>query len=132
MGTSSNLIPPIGAFLRKSSLDELPQLFNIFRGDMTFVGPRPALPSQVVRYTERQRGRLTVPQGITGLAQLRYRNDAPWSVRIESDLEYVSSLGFLEDLKILIATPLKVLKGTGVRTDQTAVDVDDLGEREGG
>lgn len=127
MKADIDLIPPFGAFLRRTSLDELPQLFNILRGDMAFIGPRPALPSQVTRYTKEQQGRLSVPQGITGLAQLRYRNDAPWSVRIESDLEYVAKIGPITDLKILFATPPKVLKGTGVRADQTAADVDDLG-----
>lgn len=126
MRADMNLVPPLGAFLRKTSLDELPQLLNIFRGDMSFVGPRPALPSQVARYTDRQTERLKVPQGVTGLAQLQYRNDAPWSKRIESDLEYVDSIGPLTDLKILFATPSKVLRGSGVRMDQTAADVDDL------
>lgn len=121
-----NLVPPLGAFLRKASLDELPQLFNIFTGDMSFVGPRPALPSQVDRYTAEQKRRLSVPQGITGLAQLRFRNNATWSKRIKSDLEYVDSLGPLIDLKLLFATPFKVIWGSGVRIDQKAEDVDDL------
>lgn len=122
-----NLVPPLGAFLRKMSLDELPQLFNILKGDMAFVGPRPALPSQVSRYSEIQKGRLSVPQGVTGIAQLRYRNNAPWSLRIDSDLEYVATVSPLTDLRILASTPHKVLKGTGVRMDQTAAEVDDLG-----
>jgi lipopolysaccharide/colanic/teichoic acid biosynthesis glycosyltransferase len=126
MAPELNLIPPFGSFLRKSSLDEIPQLVNIFKGDMSFVGPRPALPSQVARYSEEQRGRLQVPQGITGLAQIRYRNNAPWSLRIKSDLEYVSSIGPILDLRILAATPGKVLRANGVRTDQTIEDVDDL------
>lgn len=121
------LVPPLGGILRKTSLDELPQLVNILKGDMSFVGPRPAIPSQVERYTPEQTKRLTVPQGVTGLAQLRYRNDAPWSVRIESDLEYVDSIGPLTDLRILFNTPIKVLRGTGVRMDQTSDQVDDLG-----
>lgn len=126
MPSHLNLVPPLGSFLRKSSLDELPQLLNILRGDMSFVGPRPALPDQVKRYTAEQRGRLAVPQGITGLAQVRYRNEAPWSVRIESDLEYVQNLGFRRDLLILIATVGRVLRGSGIRADQTAQEVDDL------
>ncbi|MDO5452110.1 MAG: sugar transferase [Candidatus Saccharibacteria bacterium] len=121
------LVPPLGALLRKVSLDEIPQLLNILKGDMSFVGPRPALPTQVERYTEEQMRRLAVPQGITGLAQLRYRNNAPWSVRIESDLEYVDSISPRMDLQILAATPLKVLRSSGVRMDQTAEEVDDLG-----
>lgn len=123
-----NLVPPIGALLRKTSIDELPQLVNILKGDMSFVGPRPAIPTQVERYTEEQKMRLSVPQGVTGLAQLRYRNNAPWSVRIESDLEYVRKLGPLMDLRILLLTPSKVIRGTGVRMDQTPEQVDDLGK----
>ena len=123
-----NLVPPIGALLRKTSIDELPQLVNILKGDMSFVGPRPAIPTQVERYTEEQKMRLSVPQGVTGLAQLRYRNNAPWSVRIESDLEYVRKLGPLMDLRILLLTPSKVIRGTGVRMDQSPEQVDDLGK----
>lgn len=126
MAPDLTLIPPLGAFLRASSLDELPQLLNILKGDMSFVGPRPALPSQVARYTFAQRGRLNVPQGITGLAQVRYRNEAPWSVRIEADLEYVRSVSLVSDVRILVGTVGKVLSGSGVRSDQTAADVDDL------
>lgn len=122
-----HLIPPLGVRLRASSLDELPQLFNILRGDMTFIGPRPAMPDQVARYTARQRQRLLVPQGITGLAQVRYRNNAPWSVRIETDIEYLHALGPVEDLKIIAATVRSVLTHADVRTDQTAHEVDDLG-----
>lgn len=126
MAPELNLVPPLGAFLRASSLDELPQLLNILKGDMSFVGPRPALPSQVTRYTPAQRGRLNVPQGITGLAQVRYRNEAPWSIRIEADLEYVRSVGPVTDVRILFGTVGKVFRGSGVRSDQIAADVDDL------
>lgn len=124
-----NLIPPLGAFLRKSSLDELPQLANIVRGDIAIVGPRPALPSQFERYTPRQAERVCVPQGLTGLAQVRHRNNAPWSVRIEADLEYIERLGPIIDLKILAMTVARVLRASGVRADQTAAEVDDLGPR---
>jgi lipopolysaccharide/colanic/teichoic acid biosynthesis glycosyltransferase len=122
-----NLITPLGSFLRRSSLDELPQLLNVLRGEMAFVGPRPALPHQVARYTERQRGRLSVPQGITGLAQVRYRNDAPWSRRIEADLEYVERLGPRTDLEILRLTLRSVIRRQGIRSAQTIDEVDDLG-----
>lgn len=124
-----DLIPRLGGFLRTSSLDELPQLFNILTGDMAFVGPRPALPDQYVRYTARQRQRVDVPQGLTGLAQVRYRNNAPWSVRIEADLEYIANIGPVVDLRILAMTLWRVIHGVGVRTDQTATEVDDLGGR---
>src|SRR5690606_20726501 len=104
MPDALNLIPPLGAFLRRSSLDELPQLWNILKGDIAIVGPRPALVSHFSRYTPRQRRRVEVPQGLTGLAQVRYRNDAPWSVRIESDLEYIDRLGPLLDLELILRT----------------------------
>lgn len=126
MAAELDLIPPLGRLLRKSSLDELPQLVNILKGDMSFVGPRPALPSQVSRYTSAQRMRLIVPQGVTGLAQVRYRNEAPWSVRITADLEYIREFGAATDLRILLATIVRVLRGSGVRSDQTASEVDDL------
>lgn len=122
-----NLIPPVGSFLRRTSLDELPQLVNILRGDISIVGPRPALPSQFERYTPRQAERVSVPQGLTGLAQIRHRNEAPWSVRIETDLEYVATLDAREDLRIILLTLKRVWRGSGVRTDQTPADVDDLG-----
>lgn len=126
MPTELNLIPPLGAFLRRTSLDELPQLFNILKGDIAIVGPRPALPSQYARYTTRQTGRVRVPQGLTGLAQVLHRNEAPWSVRIETDLRYIDAIGFTTDLRILGATVTRVFRGTGIRTDQSALDVDDL------
>lgn len=122
-----NLIPPLGRFLRASSLDELPQLWNIVTGDMAFVGPRPALPDQFARYTPRQTGRVSVPQGVTGLAQVRYRNNAPWSVRIEADLEYVERIGFRTDVSIFMATLKRVLTRSDVRLDQSRDEVDDLG-----
>ncbi|GAB2518725.1 sugar transferase [Paramicrobacterium agarici] len=122
-----NLVPPLGKFLRKSSLDELPQLLNIVRGDMSFVGPRPALVSQFDRYSDRQRERVSVPQGVTGLAQIRYRNAAAWSLRIEADLEYVGAIGMLTDLRILASTISRAVTGSGVVEGQNAVDVDDLG-----
>lgn len=127
MPDSLNLIPPLGAFLRRTSLDELPQLWNIIKGDIAIVGPRPALIAHFSRYTDRQRRRVEVPQGLTGLAQVRYRNDAPWSVRIESDLEYIDRLGPLLDLELILRTVLNVFSGSGVLTNQTAADVDDLG-----
>jgi|tagenome__1003787_1003787.scaffolds.fasta_scaffold20955450_2 lipopolysaccharide/colanic/teichoic acid biosynthesis glycosyltransferase len=123
---TADMVTGVGAFLRRCSLDELPQLVNIVRGDMSFVGPRPALPDQVRRYTTRQRRRLEVRPGLTGLAQVRHRNDAPWSVRIESDIEYVDRMSLLTDLRVLLMTLPAVLSGSGQRTGQTAADVDDL------
>ena len=96
-----NLVPPLGDKLRSYSLDELPQLVNIFRGEMSFVGPRPALPEQYARYSPEQSQRVLVPQGLTGLAQVTYRAEAPWSLRIaRKDLEYIAKFGPLMDLKV--------------------------------
>lgn len=120
------MVTPVGRIMRKTSLDELPQLVNIARGQMSFVGPRPALPDQVARYTEHQRRRLTVLPGLTGLAQVRYRNNAPWSVRIESDIEYVDNVSPWRDLSIAARTVPAAVLGLGVAHGQTATDVDDL------
>lgn len=119
-------VTSVGHWLRRTSLDELPQLINILRGDMSLVGPRPALPSQAVRYTDRQRQRLSVRPGLTGLAQVEGRNHAPWSRRIESDLRYIERMSFLEDLRIMIMTVPAALGGSGQEVGQTAEDVDDL------
>lgn len=116
-----------GKVLRRLSLDEIPQLWNITIGEMSFIGPRPTLLDQIERYTEEQFHRLDVRPGLTGLAQIRYRNAAPWSVRIEADLEYVRKAGLMEDLKILFGTIPAVLGGEGQRIGQTPDQVDDLG-----
>lgn len=117
----------VGRILRSTSLDELPQLFNILRGEMSLVGPRPTLVEQAARYDERQRRRLSVRPGLTGLAQIRYRNEAPWSVRIESDLEYVDKQSLLMDLLICVKTVPAVLFSRGQSIGQTREQVDDLG-----
>ena len=104
----------VGAFLRRSSLDELPNLLNVLRGEMTLIGPRPTLPAQVEQYTERQRGRLAVKPGITGWAQVNGRASLPWSERIELDLYYVEHRSLSLDLRILLRTPAMVLGGAGL------------------
>lgn len=98
-----------GRILRRLSLDELPQLVNIARGDMSLVGPRPTVASQVERYTPEQRRRLLARPGVTGLAQVRGRNSIPWSRRIEYDIEYVDTWSIRRDLAILARTVLVVL-----------------------
>jgi len=121
------LVTRVGRFLRKTSIDELPQLFNIATGQMSFVGPRPTLLEQVARYTPHQRRRLHVKPGVTGWAQLHGRSEIPWSRRIEYDVEYVTraSLGF--DLRILIRTVPVVLFGKGNRATLAPDDgTDDL------
>jgi Sugar transferases involved in lipopolysaccharide synthesis len=124
------MITGVGRILRRLSLDEVPQLTNILKGEMSFVGPRPTIPSQVERYTSEQRGRLVVRPGLTGLAQIRYRNNAPWSRRITADLEYVRGLSLGMDLLILLRTLPAALSGGGQALYQSATDVDDLGTDE--
>jgi lipopolysaccharide/colanic/teichoic acid biosynthesis glycosyltransferase len=107
-------ITRIGTILRRYSLDELPNLWNVLRGDMSIVGPRPTLPVQVQQYTERQRGRLAVKPGITGWAQVNGRASLPWTERIELDLWYVEHQSLLLDLRILAKTVRMVLTGQGL------------------
>jgi len=120
-----DLITPIGKLLRASSLDELPQLVNILRGEMALIGPRPAMPDQYARYTAFQRRRVEVLPGITGLAQVTYRDDAPWSKRIELDVEYIDRASPRLDVAIIFGTLRRVF--SGARSDQTPGEVDDLG-----
>jgi len=101
-----------GAVLRRLSLDELPQLWNVLRGDMSVIGPRPTLAYQVERYTQRQRRRLAVKPGITGWAQIHGRAALPWDERIELDVWYVEHRTPLVDLRILLRTPLALFGGT--------------------
>jgi len=101
-----------GRFLRRTSIDELPQLWNVVRGDMSLIGPRPTLRYQVERYDERQRKRLRVLPGITGWAQIHGRASLSWDERIELDVWYVEHRSPLTDLLILLRTPLALLGGT--------------------
>ena len=105
-------ITPVGRVLRRLSLDELPQLWNVVRGDMSVIGPRPTLRYQVDKYTERQRRRLAVKPGITGWAQVHGRASLPWDERIELDVWYVEHRSPLLDLKILAKTPFALFGGT--------------------
>jgi lipopolysaccharide/colanic/teichoic acid biosynthesis glycosyltransferase len=104
----------IGALLRRYSLDELPNLWNVLRGDMSVIGPRPTLQHQVDAYTEHQRGRLAVKPGITGWAQVNGRASLPWAERIELDLWYVEHRSFGLDLEILRRTFRQVSSGAGL------------------
>ena len=107
-------ITRVGAALRRYSLDELPNLWNVLRGEMSIVGPRPTLPVQVQQYSERQRGRLAVKPGITGWAQINGRASLPWPERIELDLWYVEHQSLALDLKIITRTVRLVLGGHGL------------------
>jgi lipopolysaccharide/colanic/teichoic acid biosynthesis glycosyltransferase len=101
-----------GRILRRLSLDELPQLWNVVRGDMSLIGPRPTLRYQVEQYTPRQRRRLDVKPGLTGWAQVNGRTKLPWEERIELDVWYVEHRSPWVDLKILLRTPLALFSGT--------------------
>jgi lipopolysaccharide/colanic/teichoic acid biosynthesis glycosyltransferase len=105
-------ITRVGRFLRRTSIDELPQLWNVVRGDMSVIGPRPTLRYQVENYTPRQRRRLEIRPGLTGWAQIHGRAALPWDERIELDVWYVEHRSPRIDLKILLRTPLALFGGT--------------------
>ena len=117
---NGNLLPDelrlkgFGANLRASSIDELPQLFNVLKGDMSFIGPRPLLVEYLPLYSPRQASRHSVRPGITGLAQVNGRNDISWAAKLEYDAIYAENLSFLLDTKIALLTIKKVLKKEGV------------------
>jgi lipopolysaccharide/colanic/teichoic acid biosynthesis glycosyltransferase len=119
VNANDSRITRVGALLRRTSLDELPNLLNVLRGEMSLVGPRPTLPAQVAQYTSRQRLRLSVKPGITGWAQINGRASLPWSERIELDLHYVEHRSLLLDLQILARTPALVLRGGGLYKGET-------------
>ena len=108
---------PAGKWLRKFSLDELPQLINILRGDMSVVGPRPDIPDAISKYRPIDYARMTVRPGITGWAQVHGRNSLPWEIRRDYDLEYVRTASVLLDLSIILRTFPLVLTGKGVYLD---------------
>jgi len=110
-------ITRVGRLLRRFSLDELPNLVNVLRGDMAVVGPRPTVEEQVDRYTERQRRRLDVKPGITGWAQVNGRTSLPWPERIELDVWYVEHRSLLLDLRILARTARLLATGHGLYSD---------------
>jgi lipopolysaccharide/colanic/teichoic acid biosynthesis glycosyltransferase len=112
-------ITRVGRLLRRTSLDELPQLLNVAKGEMSIVGPRPTLPYQVERYDDRQRRRLAVRPGLTGLAQVSGRNALSWAERIAFDLEYVESCSPGLDLRLLLRTVPAMLSAEGVEGHPT-------------
>ena len=109
----------VGSFLRRTSLDELPNLLAVVRGELSFIGPRPTIPVQVAQYTERQRGRLAIRPGITGWAQVNGRASLPWSERIELDLYYIEHRSLALDARILWRTVAIVLGGSDLYKGQT-------------
>jgi lipopolysaccharide/colanic/teichoic acid biosynthesis glycosyltransferase len=112
-------ITRVGSFLRRTSLDELPNLWNVVRGEMSIVGPRPTVQVQVDQYSDRQRGRLKVKPGITGWAQVNGRASLPWSERIELDLWYVEHCSLALDLRILVRTVRILVRGDGLYKGET-------------
>ena len=111
-----------GSFLRKTSLDELPELWNIFKGDMSLIGPRPLLVGYLPYYTERERLRHTVRPGLTGLSQVSGRNFLGWDERLAKDVEYVEHLSFLMDVKVFFRTIAVVFHSEDVSVDSEAVE----------
>ncbi|AOW17234.1 lipid carrier--UDP-N-acetylgalactosaminyltransferase [Polaribacter vadi] len=110
----------MGQFVRKTSLDELPQILNLLKGDMTIIGPRPLLPEYLPLYSERQKKRHLVKPGISGWAQINGRNAISWEQKFEYDVWYVENFSFLLDAKIFLMTFFKVFKSEGVSTDNQA------------
>jgi len=119
-------ITRVGRFLRLTSLDELPQLINVIRGEMSFIGPRPGLKEHYDRYTAAQKRRYDMRPGVTGLAQVNGRNTLPWSRRIAYDLEYIDQFSLWQDVKILAKTIAIVATGKNVVLDRNPELVDDL------
>jgi len=116
--SENDRITPVGRFLRRHSLDELPELFNVIRGDMSLVGPRPLLMRYLPRYTDRQARRHEVRPGITGLAQVHGRNAISWAEKFEFDIKYIEDVTFTGDIKILAITLVEVFRATGVNADE--------------
>lgn len=128
---SGNLLPdgerliPYGIMLRKTSLDELPELWNILKGDLSIVGPRPLLVRYLPLYNEEQRQRHDVRPGLTGYAQVRGRNALSWEERFKYDVEYVNNITFLGDVKIILDTIKVVLKREGI-SSETSVTMEEF------
>ena len=118
----SNRLTAFGKFLRLSSLDELPALWNVLKGDMSLVGPRPLLIQYLPYYTEEENKRFLVRPGITGLAQISGRNYLPWDDRLKLDIKYVENQSFLLDMRILILTFWKVIMKKDIATDTDTVE----------
>ena len=114
-----------GRFVRTTSIDELPQVINILKGDMSFIGPRPLLPRYLPYYTERERLRHTVRPGMTGLAQVNGRNKMDWNSRLELDAQYVETLSFINDVKIVFKTLVNVIKKENIEVLPTGMYLDE-------
>lgn len=116
----------VGRLLRKTSIDELPQVLNVLLGHMSIVGPRPDLPDEALLYDEEEWHRLDVRPGITGYSQAYFRNSIPTKEKYRNDLYYVENLSFLLDVKIILRTALSVLKSESIYAQQEEIDVEEL------
>ena len=117
-------ITPIGAFIRKTSIDELPQLFNVLKGDMALIGPRPLLVDYLPLYSREQARRHDVRPGITGWAQVNGRNAISWTKKFELDVWYVDHLSFLLDVRIICMTIMKVLKRADINSSADKIGIE--------
>jgi lipopolysaccharide/colanic/teichoic acid biosynthesis glycosyltransferase len=124
-------LTPLGKFLRRTSLDELPELFNVIKGDLSLVGPRPLFVRYLPYFTEREQLRHTVKPGITGWAQINGRNYLPWDERLALDVWYVENWSLWLDFKILMRTVVKVISMAGVSADPDEAETDLDQERRG-
>ncbi|WP_408047655.1 sugar transferase [Tenacibaculum crassostreae] len=115
--SDADRLTTIGKFVRKTSLDEIPQLFNVLKGDMSLIGPRPLLPEYLPLYNVEQKKRHNVKPGITGWAQVNGRNAISWKQKLDHDIWYVESLSFFLDIKIVFLTFLKVFKSEGISSN---------------
>ena len=120
-------LTPLGEFLRQSSLDELPQLWNVLRGDMSFIGPRPLVTDYLDRYTSEQARRHEVTPGITGWAQINGRNSISWEKKFQLDLWYIDHWSLWLDIKILLQTVTKIVSREGVDEDQNTTSSEFMG-----
>lgn len=118
--SDADRLTKIGSFVRKTSLDEIPQLINVLKGDMSLIGPRPLLPQYLPLYNETQKRRHEVRPGITGWAQVNGRNAITWKRKFELDVEYVDQLSFMMDVKVFFTTFKKVFKSEGISQEGQA------------
>ncbi|WP_036153534.1 sugar transferase [Maribacter forsetii] len=117
-------LTPLGIFIRKTSIDELPQLFNVFIGDMSLIGPRPLLVKYLPFYKPEERIRFSVRPGITGLAQITGRNYMSWDEKFQKDIYYVKNMGLKQDVQIFYKTLIKIFKTSDVELDQSSYMAD--------